>query len=98
MDSGLFSGRLLGSGPAGGMPRSGVGDVTRRLGAVGADRAAQPVAAAPHGPDVVFAPGLGGHLPAPLADHNVAHLFLPPVPHPIEDVEGNLLFTRGSLV
>src|SRR3546814_1436310 len=67
MDSGLFSGRLLGSGPAGGRPRSGVGDVTSRLGAVGADRVAQHVAAAPHGLDVVVAAGRGGQLLAELA-------------------------------
>src|SRR3546814_10867297 len=76
MDSGLFSGRLLGSGPAGGRPRSGVGDVTSRLGAVGADRVAQHVAAAPHGLDVVVAAGRGGQLLAELADEDVDDLQL----------------------
>src|SRR3546814_18637709 len=79
MDSGLFSGRLLGSGPAGGRPRSGVGDVTSRLGAVGADRVAQHVAAAPHGLDVVVAAGRGGPLLAELADEDVDALQLRPV-------------------
>src|SRR3546814_7930565 len=96
MDSGLFSGRLLGSGPAGGRPRSGVGDVTSRLGAVGADRVAQHVAAAPHGLDVVVAAGRGGQLLAELADEDVADLQLRLVHAAVEVVEDHLLGDRKS--
>src|SRR3546814_1516807 len=77
-------------------PRSGVGDVTSRLGAVGADRVAQHVATAPHGLAVVVAAGRGGQLLAELADEDVDDLQLRLVHAAVEVVEEHLLGDRTS--